>query len=253
MEYKDGLFVVSPETLAGLVKDAARQAQSAKAVLLGRKRPRPAVPGARGFSLRAVAALREEQIPLGTTCCKKHQCSMHYTDQMVRVVRNSPPGDNRNSYRRAFVGARLEPGQDGARGGYRLDRPDLLDGPSPCVLRPSLSQTQPVCKKMFRFATGASDNLIHGRASHRALIEPKLLRSKNDPKRVDVVRFVVELGNFHTYNPDSDRIMLPFADKYTHLSNPFAPIQLLTSRALHLTPQDDRLRPLHRVGCRTAA
>jgi hypothetical protein len=195
----NGDWVASSADLvaAVVVADAARKHTRKR-----KRQPRP-----REYAVGDVREKKRADFQ-GGSCCKKSCLHQFSDEQTLRLWNDTATATTKNTFRRGFCGHRL------ADRTFRIDSPRVLsDIDRPLRLIPVANQTVLVCKKYLQFALRVSNSFIYGAASSGAQVQPKLKRVKLAHKRVEVVRFLVGLSQWHTHNPDSNTISLPFEDK----------------------------------------
>ena len=155
-------------------------------------------------------------------CCKKLMCCEQYRPQDVLVLRSALVLRPRGSTdRRAFLSARYQPALSSQQRGSGMF---LCDTPDACRLFSAIRgedeqglpllprATQRVCANFFHWAYDVSRTQTGGALSSR-ILRRKRRRDMDCPKQWEVEQWLVDLSKYYQVQPDSDIILLPFANR----------------------------------------
>jgi len=204
------------EALSAFFRAQEKKAETTK------KRQRPADPRRSDLATCTVVEDRNKNGRSrfkGNVCCKKLQCSAKFSPSEVLVLRQSLINRHQNSVdRRAFLSNRYNPGLCTSRGSGKF----YCDTAAMCRLEAfssgnkhlpvtPLDLTQ-VCLSFFCWVYDVSKDQMRHQLSTR--IQPaKRYKVLDSPKQWSVEQWLVDLSQYYQAQPDSDVVLLPFANR----------------------------------------
>lgn len=153
-------------------------------------------------------------------CCRKLKCCAKYSPQDVLVLRQALlPYPKNSTDRRAFLSARYMQRQDDkarGSGSFKTDSPTVCrlqtfsSGGDTLPLLPL--ETIQVCANFFHWAYYVSRAQTSGDLAGR-VHRHKRSKTKNSYRQWDIEQWLVDLSQYYQLQPDSDIVLLPFANR----------------------------------------